>query len=181
MSAETDVLDDQTAHEETVLLEWTVHLRRRSPEKARLVFASMAFSAFLGWLQFHALIFVLVGPLMIFTATAEYLLPIRYRLTSRRACAAYGAARLEIEWDRIKRADLSLSTSSSVAVSSIKLSPFAVPNRLDAFRGVVLRFAPDEEKGNREEVLQLLEEKGVRIVSSAEDISVSPSEGTSDA
>src|SRR5690349_9593399 len=81
MSAETDVLDDQTAHEETVLLEWTVHLRRRSPEKARLVFTAMAFSAFLGWLQFHALIFVLVGPLMIFTATAEYLLPIRYRLT----------------------------------------------------------------------------------------------------
>ncbi len=137
--------------EETVLLEWTVHLLRRDPARARVVIvaAAIILSSLLGVLIFRSALFALLGPLLLFSSTSEYLLPIRYRITSRRACAAYGAARLEIGWDRVKRVDY--------LPGSAKLSPFTTPNRLENFRGVLLRFAPDGEPGSREDVTRIVE------------------------
>jgi hypothetical protein len=136
---------------ETVLLEWTVHLLRREPARARVVGVAMALSSALGVWMFRSPLFALLGPVLLLSATAEYLLPIRYRLTDRRACASYGAARLEIAWDRLKRRD--------VGSESIKLSPFAAPNRLDNFRGVVLRFGNEGGPGSRESVMRIVEER----------------------
>lgn len=139
------------AESETVLLEWTVHLLRRDPARAPIVGIAMLFSSALGIWLFRSPLFLLLGPLLLFSATAEYLLPIHYRLTNRRACASYGAARLEIAWDRVKR--------RATLPGAIKLSPFAVPNRLDNFRGVVLRFGGAGEAGQRDEVLRIIEEQ----------------------
>jgi len=144
-----------SAGEEVVLVEWTVHLLRREPGRARVVFAAMAFAMLLGWGLFRSLLFSLVGAVMIFSATAEYLLPIRYRLTTHRACASYGAARLEIEWERVRRVD--------VGRMSVKLSPFLQANRLDAFRGVLLRFASEDEAANRAAVLRIVEERATLL------------------
>jgi hypothetical protein len=136
--------------EEIVLREWTVHLLRQDPARARVVFAAMLLSSVLGLVTFRSAVFALLGPLLLLSAASEYLLPIRYRLTTLRACASYGAARLEIEWSKVKRVDK--------YTESAKLSPFAFPNRLDNFRGVILRFAPAGETGDRIDVLELISE-----------------------
>jgi hypothetical protein len=146
-----DVPLDKTSGEETVLLEWTVHLLRREPSRAPFVLVAMLFSALLGVCLFRSPVFALLGPVLLLSATAEYLLPIHYRLTDRRACASYGAARLEISWDRVKRRDLGAAMT--------KLSPFAAPNRLDSFRGVALRFGRPGEPGDRDEVLRIVGER----------------------
>jgi hypothetical protein len=142
---------DNTAEGETVLMEWTVHLLRRDPARARIVLLAMGLASALGIWLFRSPLFAVLGPLLLLSATAEYLLPIRYRLTDRRACVAYGAARLEIGWDRVKRRD--------TGPSAVKLSPFTAPNRLDNFRGVVLRFGAPGEPGQREEVLQIVHDR----------------------
>lgn len=116
---------------EEVLLEYTVHLARTEPARACAVLGCAALSGFLGWALFHSLLFAILGPAMVIAASAEFLLPIRYRLTNRRACAAYGAARLEIEWPQVRRV--------LVGETGVKLSPLVRAGRLDAFRGVVLR------------------------------------------
>jgi len=146
-----DESDNSAPTEEHVILEWTVHLLRRDPARARVIASCMLLSSALGVWMFQSAIFALVGPLLLFSATAEYLLPIRYRLTDSRATAAYGAARLEIAWDRVKRRDL--------AAGQIRLSPFAFSNRLDNFRGVCLRFAAPGESGDRDSVIRVVDER----------------------
>lgn len=134
--------------EEAVLLEWTVHLRQRSPQRAVVVYAAMALAAGMGFLLFGSLLFALIGALVIFLSTSEWLLPIRYRLTTHRACVAYGATRLEIAWPQVRRVLLGRT--------GLRLSPLSFESRLDAFRGVPLRFAPDGEPGCRDEALRVI-------------------------
>lgn len=116
----------------------------------------MFLASALGVGMFRSPLFALLGPILLFSATAEYLLPIRYRLTNRRACAAYGAARLEIEWEKVKRRDAGLG--------AVKLSPFAFANRLDNFRGVLLRFRAPGETGDRDSVMRIVEERFVGAI-----------------
>src|SRR5205823_1360020 len=101
----------------------------------------------LGGFLFHSLLFVLLGAALILGAAAEYLFPIRYRLTSKRACASYGLARLEIEWERVRRADW--------GADAVKLSPFKIPNRLDGLRGVILRF----DQPDRAAIMEMVREQ----------------------
>ncbi len=124
--------------DEAILLQWTVHLWRQAPAHGLAVAAVAAVAAVMGWWSFHSLLFVLLGPALVLTATAEFLFPAHYRLTARRAMAAYGAARLEIEWERVRRV--------LVSEECVRLSPFGRPNRLEAFRGVQLRFGDAETR-----------------------------------
>lgn len=132
------------------LLSWTVHMARRDPYRLIPVCGSAAFAAVTAWIIFRNPIFSLAALFMIASSTAEYWLPARYRLTERGAECAYGANRLQIEWSAIKRALL--------YEDGLRLSPLPVASRLDAFRGVYLRFAPDGKPGNREAVLAILNE-----------------------
>ncbi|MCX6362488.1 MAG: hypothetical protein NT029_22065 [Armatimonadetes bacterium] len=122
--------------DDAILLQWTVHLCRRTPARGLVVLAAVVASGVLGWWVFRSPLFVLLGPGLVVTATAEFLFPAHYRLTARRALAAYGAARLEIEWDRVNRV--------LVSEECVRLSPFGRPSRLEAFRGVHLRFSDAE-------------------------------------
>jgi hypothetical protein len=151
--------------EETVLLEWTVHLLRRDPRRAQVVFGAMTFAALAGLMLFRSPLFAVVGAAVIFLSTAEYLLPIRYRLTTLRACAACGVNRLEIRWESVRRL--------LGGRSAVKLSPLAADSRLEPFRGVLLRFAPEGEPGDRESVLRIIRERAV----CAKESDLHPSEG----
>lgn len=135
-----------TPDEEAVLLTWNIHLLRRNPGRAGTVFVAMILAALFGFLLFQSLFFAFIGALLIFSSTADYLLPIHYRLTSHRACAAYGLSRWEIAWKDVRRV--------KVAKQAVLLSPLESPGRLDAFRGVVLRFAEEGQNGERAEVLE---------------------------
>jgi hypothetical protein len=160
---------NNTPIQEETVLEWTVHLLKRDPSRARAVAGCMLLAFALGALMFRSLPIALLGPLLLFSATAEYLLPIRYRLTTLRATASYGAARLEIPWERVKRCDTS--------AGMVRLSPFAFPNRLDNFRGVGLRFGNPGEAGDRDSVTRVVEERLAAARSNAPQPAAVPASG----
>jgi len=137
-----------TQDEEILLLAWRVHLLRRDAGRAGAVFAAMILAALFGFLLFQSFLFALLGVLLLFFSTADYLLPIHHRLTSRRACVVYGFSRWEIAWKDVRRV--------KVAKQAVLLSPLPAPSRLDAFRGVVLRFANEGQPGERSALLALL-------------------------
>jgi len=121
----------QTASRQ-VLAEWTVHLARLQPAKLVGIAAGMIAAFALGCMAFESWVGGALGAGLVSSAVAEFLLPIRYRLTTDAAHCSYGLARLMIPWQSVRRV--------IVGSSSLRLSPFAGPSRLDAFRGVELRW-----------------------------------------
>ena len=134
--------------EETVLLEWTVHLIRANPRRAWGVAGAMLVAFILGFLLFFSLTLAIVGPALVLLSSAEFLLPIRCRLTTERASASYGLAQLEIRWSGVKRI--------LEGPDAFRLSPFAKESRLDAVRGVTLRWAPGAD---RDTLLRIIKEQ----------------------
>ena len=130
------------------LLAWRIHMLRSHPDRAAILLCVSAFSVAVGWLLFRSPIFCLAALFMLVSATSEYLLPISYAITETDVTARYGANRFRIEWSAVRRALL--------YSDGIRLSPLAVGGRLDAFRGVYLRFAADGQPGDRESVLELV-------------------------
>jgi hypothetical protein len=119
-------------------LEWRVHLASREPAKTMAVFAAAVVASAIGFLLLSWLGF-LVGLGLVLGSTSEFLLPIHYRLSETGARARWGLSVSEIAWKDVKQ------TRSDAL--GIKISPLSGKSRLEAFRGVYLRFA-----GNRQEV-----------------------------
>lgn len=129
--------------------EWTVHLLRRDPGRAAGVAVAAIIATVAGIVFFHSIVFGLAGLLLIISSASEFLLPIRYRITAETASIGFGLSRAEIRWSNVRR----LIPMSD----GVKLSPLPVPSRLDAFRGVLMRFADDGQPGDRAEVMQIIE------------------------
>lgn len=127
-----------------VELEWTVELGKELAQKripvaiAGLVAAGFG-AVFIG--AFGAFL----GIAVVFVSTAELWMPMRFKLTSEEASARVGLSVTAIRWENIKRV---LETDQGVT-----LSPLEKSSRLDAFRGVYLRFS-----SNRSEVLAKIAE-----------------------
>lgn len=132
--------------QETDHLVWNIHLLRQQPQRLPVVLGASLFVASVAWMLFHNLFFSFAAILMILSAAAEYLFPCQYRLTNLAARCRYGANRFEIEWKRVRRVLL--------YKDGVRLSPLPSPSRLDNFRGVFLRFAPNGQTGDRESVLR---------------------------
>lgn len=129
---------------ESVNLTWSVHRLRENPRGLVLLVPALALTfwagaSLLGWAIGLAAVGVLVA------ATGDYFFPVRFTLTEKRAVSQCLIARQEIEWVKVKRALL--------AEDGVKLSPLGFASRLEAFRGVFLRF-----NNNRDEVLQAVEQ-----------------------
>lgn len=145
----SQVQTDLRGLENSVLLEWRRHLVKDDPSRVWVVFCSAAFCMTVAWLLFHNVLLCAAALFMLASATSEYLLPISYRLTQTGASCRYGANRFEMEWDKVKRV--------LIYSDGVRLSPIAAPSRLDAYRGVFLRFAPDGLTGDRESLLAAIE------------------------
>ncbi len=105
-----------------------------------LVIALVAFGA--GVSLFENLLLGLLGFAIIVGSTAEYWLGTAYRVDAKGASSRCGLSYTVMEWGQVRRA---IETADG-----LKLSPLAQPGRMDAFRGLNLRFA----EGNREAVLE---------------------------
>lgn len=120
---------------DTVLAEWTVHLARQQPMKAviagLLVSASIAF----GWVWVHPMVAFLLG-LFLLHAVGEFFFPVRYRITKEGAEAVGFLHWRKIDWERVRRVTL--------LPDGIQLSPLVKPSKLDAFRGLFLRWNGEE-------------------------------------
>ena len=118
---------------EATVLAWRVHRLREEPKKIRLVAAGYAAALALWWLLFPHPLALFLPLIALTSALAEYLFPIKYRLTTQGAYADCGPTiRLFIAWKDVRRA-----TQGS---EGIFLSPFARESRLDGVRGVRLRY-----------------------------------------
>lgn len=108
---------------------WRVHLVRRQPERLPVVLLVLIGAPMLGlWLMGHWL-FALAAFWMMFSATADYLLPIRYELDAQGVRQRGWSPRV-MRWEKVKRVVW--------GEQGVLLSPFTQPSRLDAFRGVFL-------------------------------------------
>ncbi len=122
-----------------VLMEWVVPVSpefqaKRIPVAIALLFGVVFGYLLIGWLG------AFVGAVAIFASTAEVWLPGKYRITGLDASARIGLSQTVIRWENVVRL---IDTESGV-----RLSPLEKSSRLDAFRGVYLRFS-----GNRDAVL----------------------------
>ena len=133
-----------TIAEEEVVLSWKVHLVREEPRKLVVVIlATVAVSVLAyGWMRNMPSGFV-YGIAMGFAmlgSFSDFLFPITFTLTQTGATAAGKLGKRTIAWTSVKKYYLD--------DYGIKLSPFRMKSRLEAYRGVYLRFGK-----NREEVI----------------------------
>lgn len=130
-----------TATTDTDTLVWQVHRLREEPERIPLIAGAFAVTTALWWIVFPSVLTLPLPILCLTTALNDFLFPIRFRLTAQGAHSDGGISHLFIAWSDVKRV-----TKGS---DGVYLSPFARPTRLEAFRGVRLRFV-----GNADEVIE---------------------------
>jgi hypothetical protein len=131
------------AEREERRLEWRVHMARAAPRRTAGVILAAAGAGAVTWLVFANPLLALAAIAIVIASVAEFLFPIHYRLTERGAEMRYGLSRSLIDWPQVRKCYL--------FPDGVKLSPLRVPSRLEAFRGVFLRFAD-----NREQVLEFV-------------------------
>lgn len=124
-------------------LQWTVHLLRRAPQKAWKAAATIVLAGVLVGFSFRSAGMGLLALVLLWLATREYWLPIRYYVNERGAGVRYLGAVFDITWDRVKYV--------TITDEGVKLSPLPPRSRLEPFRGVYLRFSD-----NREQVLEAI-------------------------
>lgn len=124
--------------EPSPVLEWTVSLASRRPEKVAAVLGAAAFAGLVGFFVFGSLALAIIGPAVVLGATSEFLLPVRYRITEDGASARWGINVTHIAWENVKRV--------KADEHGLKLSPLEKPSRLEAFRGVYLRFGDRKQE-----------------------------------
>ncbi len=124
-------------NEQPSVFQWRVHLARRQPERLPVIMLALVGAPLLGvWLMGHW-IFGLVALWMLWSATADFLLPIRYEADSEGVRQRGWSPRV-MRWDRVKRVVW--------GEDGVLLSPFAHASRLNAYRGVFLWYGDHREQ-----------------------------------
>lgn len=117
---------------------WTVNLGAQAPSRRWIVLAAAFGTALVGYGMFRSPVMALIGFAAIVASATEVLFPLRYRLDSRGATVRCGLNVTTIAWENVKRVVR--------APDGLKLSPLDQPSRLEAFRGVYLRFGDRESE-----------------------------------
>ncbi|HET6452986.1 MAG TPA: hypothetical protein VFI02_01155 [Armatimonadota bacterium] len=123
------------------ILAWKVHLVRENPAKVLLIAPVLVISLLVCYIFTHSLVFMAVTFALLASSLADYLFPVRYEINERGASSRTLLRRTFVEWDRVRKYYLD--------DHGIKLSTLPRPGRLEAYRGLYLRFG-----GNRDEVIE---------------------------
>jgi hypothetical protein len=123
--------------EDRAILTWTVHLARTQPAKAVASVAFICAATALGCILVGPFIAALVAAALI-ASLSDFLFPLRYIITREKAACRTIGKGTEIKWANVKRCYLD--------DCGVKLSPLDRVSRLEAFRGVYLRFADNEDE-----------------------------------
>ena len=129
----------QSAKAEPILT-WKVHLIRENPVKVLLIAPVLLISLLVCYVFTHSPIFMAVTLALLASSLADFLFPVRYEINERGASSKTLLGRTFMEWDRVKKYYLD--------DHGIKLSTLPRPGRLEAYRGLYLRFG-----GNQDEVI----------------------------
>jgi hypothetical protein len=114
--------------DEQLAYRWTVHLARQMPERLPVVVLVLLGAPLLGGMLMGHWLFGLVAFWMLFSATADYLLPIRYEADAQ-GVRQRGLAPRVMRWEQV-----------------VLLSPLAHPSRLDAYRGIFLWYGDQRDQ-----------------------------------
>ena len=135
---------------------WNVRPYQDAPHRRYVIGVAAVIAGLGGWLVFRQPLLGLLGFGMILGSTAEYWVGTSYRIDAKGAKSRTGASTSVIEWGEVKRL---ISEDHGV-----KLSPLEKSSRLDAFRGVFLKYGRE----NREQVWAALRKFGGENVRSLE-------------
>ena len=147
MSINTDRVNPSNVSHD-VVLSWTVHLARDCPSKLVTSLALVAAGCAAGYFLLGCAAAAATAVVML-ASVAEFVFSTKYEITADGAACRMLFKASEIRWENVKRC--------WVDDLGVKLSPLSRKSRLEAFRGVYLRF-----KDNREQVIEavkLLKEK----------------------
>jgi hypothetical protein len=145
-------LEEQDADAPPDGLEWTVHLMAASPGKAAATVLLCLAAVGLAFLASGSPVFTLLVGVSLFTSLADYFLPVRYRLTPKGAETRHFWPIASIEWKQVRRRLMSND--------GLKLSPLKRQGRLEAYRGVFLRFGDQDPERVLEVVRRLHDRYG---------------------
>ncbi|CUU09437.1 MAG: hypothetical protein N2045_12010 [Fimbriimonadales bacterium] len=123
--------------DEQLAYRWTVHLARQMPERLPVVVLVLLGAPLLGGMLMGHWLFGLVAFWMLFSATADYLLPIRYEADAQ-GVRQRGLAPRVMRWEQVKRVVW--------GEQGVLLSPLAHPSRLDAYRGIFLWYGDQRDQ-----------------------------------
>lgn len=119
-------------------LAWRVHLAAEQGGRAVLLLTVIVIASAWSLIVFGHPVAMAVTALLLVAATSEFLLPVRYRLTEE-----FAEARGPLFWRRIEWKDVRRVYTGR---AEIKLSPLPFGGPREAFRGVVLRTADNQEE-----------------------------------
>ncbi len=123
--------------EQPMEFRWQVHLARQQPERLPVLVLVLVGVPILGaWLMGHW-IFGVIALWMLWSATADFLLPIRYEADAE-GIRQRGWSPRVMRWERVKRVVWS--------EQGVLLSPFAHPTRLNAYRGIFVWYGDQREQ-----------------------------------
>ena len=125
-------LTNTAAAEENVVLRWQVHLAKEKPRSlvgVAVVVVGMAVAAFF-W--FGSVVPAIAMVLALLGALSDFLFPVTYTLTLTHASASTPVGKRVMAWKDVKKC--------YIDDFGVKLSPLSRKSRLEAYRGVYLRF-----------------------------------------
>lgn len=103
-----------------------------------MVVVAVLATAVICQLAFHQPLFALAAGLLVALSTAEFLLPIHYRITDAGIEMRNGLSLRRMAWSQVR--------TCYRDPRGVKVSPLARRSRLEAFRGIYLRFDDDNEE-----------------------------------
>ncbi|NUL82716.1 MAG: hypothetical protein HUU60_08360 [Armatimonadetes bacterium] len=119
-------------------LEWSVWLAKGERLKLAVVCLALFVGPLCGFLFFNSPLMAIAAFWMLLSASADFLFPMRFKISDESVRARAGLSMREIRFDKVKRIDWGRAGAM--------LSPLANPSRLDAFRGVFLYYGDCESE-----------------------------------
>jgi hypothetical protein len=119
------------------VIRWRVHLARRHPLRAAAAVLFIVASAAAAYLIWPHAVAVLAAGVLVFSAVAEFLLPIHYRIAADGIWCRNFISVKRLKWVDVKRCYRD--------ANGVKVSPLPRPSRLEAYRGIYLWLGDDGE------------------------------------
>ena len=116
---------------------WKIHLAKEHPKKTLVCIAIILFASIVGYVLANILMCLAVFVVMLFSS-AEFLFPVSFEINEKGASSRVFLKKTEVLWKNVKRC--------YIDDYGIKLSTLGFRTRLEAFRGVYLRFNDNSEE-----------------------------------
>lgn len=123
---------DYSAENSSFEFVWKVHMLSSEPSKLLLILPVVILSGVICYFIFKSILYLAVMLILYIIALSDYIFPIKYITTNETASARTVFSFSAIKWADVKK--------YYIDQFGIKLSPFNNRTKLEAYRGVYLRF-----------------------------------------